>query len=743
MERSHLRFLPDPAPTEDFSWLDAIDADGSYAPLDLSNARHCKPLDCGIDGFNASLSTSHDLLQLGCPDPDHGEVCVKSSDQRTGFGLRVHIKDSTLEPTPAQGFVNLRWPCARFKCVGKSKAFGPDNSAPWTQTVCTFTRRGTLYQIVRIVPSNILLMPETRPTVPDDRDGGRGFTIELGGCVRFGSYPATDGDGTSGPPRITSPHFEDEEGSYAPAVESAAYKKRLVVRLWRNREPLKLSLLPCRSKHHKPDDDQERKSAGQPWYFHMSVKPPVSLPDDQPTVIVASWTLQNIESPYLSSPTECISDVDAMKWVGIRPNSVPGITSPQQLEDRFGMALRSYQIWKRALATLCGTDENLETTAKTIGRTVETVLRILPLPARWPDDLSVRMVSKSVVSADLESTFWHVRALVKAQQLILRFIEDKQTVFASTEQARRYRETILDALWLVFLGILNESVENQTLKQDSSLSSRSLAASIRDQSSPDQRLYLPIIVWYILHHLPDRFRGEAAVKSLGQILHLPSVEDDNASHGLLNNENPHGCLLRWYHCQSVLQICARLRELSGPDGMSPADLTDLEDLEELSSYWEHKAKRSLYLYTQGRLRNTALGHRAANLALVQAELNIKDIPNQDDDKTCLDLARRVVRHRMGLGEKDLGSMLHTLPSESSCCLDRHLPVSLGLASSELERQKWLSECGKYPAWDFLYTSSPGGSTPAGRSTRWGDLLTSSVVCSEMMDHVLSKAGPVE
>src|SRR5947207_15172671 len=101
--------------------------DNCYMLLDVSMP--CKSLDFGKDGCTGSVTTWHELLQLTAPDDECGVVFVRGDfpdsaesilaraqrrNQKATWGLGIKISENTdyvVERTPAQGMVNLRWPC--------------------------------------------------------------------------------------------------------------------------------------------------------------------------------------------------------------------------------------------------------------------------------------------------------------------------------------------------------------------------------------------------------------------------------------------------------------------------------------------------------------------------------------------------------------------------------------------------------------------------------------------------------
>jgi len=108
--------------------------------LRLSTPTPFKTLDFGHNGYTASLSAWHELLQFTVPDHQQGILFIRGDfpnsaesilaraqrrNEKGTWGMEMIIKDDdkyVLEETPAQGMINLRWPCTRFNIV-KPDAF--------------------------------------------------------------------------------------------------------------------------------------------------------------------------------------------------------------------------------------------------------------------------------------------------------------------------------------------------------------------------------------------------------------------------------------------------------------------------------------------------------------------------------------------------------------------------------------------------------------------------------------------
>lgn len=148
--------------------------------IDPSNTTPSKSLDFGRDGVTGSVSTWHELLQMTTPDDECGVVFARGDfpdtpdsilaraqrrNQRGGFGLEVKIDEKTpyvLERTSAQGFINMRWPYSRFNFVRgdtERRTSRPKSTVFAHQSICSFVKDKTLYQVLRISPAKLFQSP--------------------------------------------------------------------------------------------------------------------------------------------------------------------------------------------------------------------------------------------------------------------------------------------------------------------------------------------------------------------------------------------------------------------------------------------------------------------------------------------------------------------------------------------------------------------------------------------------------
>ena len=154
-------------------------------------------VDLGKDGFTASVSDWHYLLQITAPHPSSGLVYARGDypdrsssilaraqdkDGRGSWGFRIsHTSEIMTEDCISQGLLNYRWPYMAYdlklKQVPKmdgARDTGLDDSdlAAGTLHNCSFVKDGTVYQISVIRIGSKIVTPKK-------------LVFTLGGQVRF------------------------------------------------------------------------------------------------------------------------------------------------------------------------------------------------------------------------------------------------------------------------------------------------------------------------------------------------------------------------------------------------------------------------------------------------------------------------------------------------------------------------------------------------------------------------------
>lgn len=370
--------------------------------MPIDTRRPSKSLDFGEDGYTASLTTWHELLQLTAPDASHGVVCVRGDfpdgassilaraqrrNERGTFGLDVGVVQESsstpppspgngngdppecprtvLEQTPAQGMINMRWPCTRLRYVrGEPCCDGASSTVVADYTACSFVKDGALYQVVRIAPrqpdtpASSIEGPEKLLPVFD-------VEISVGGLVRFACSRSTlAGDDTPHWPLQDS--YSDAGGagpSYAMGVVSQRYGKKLEVRLWINGRSVEM--------RQNRDDPRTDERLGHPpssgadegyddEVSALRVSCRRSIARD-PVVIVASMALVEAEEPTWFGELPVISSDDIQRHLGM---AAPPLRTP-------------YMLWSHLLQEPPGV---MALELNSVGRCAETILNVSAVP---------------------------------------------------------------------------------------------------------------------------------------------------------------------------------------------------------------------------------------------------------------------------------------------------------------------------------------------------------------------------
>jgi hypothetical protein len=167
-----------------------------------------KSSDFGADGFTASLTDWHELLQLTAPDKTCGVVFVRGQFPNTPDAIlaRAQRRDDTgfkgtfgtrLEPAEidtdlelgerrAQGWVNFRWPYTQYTLKRKDDKLDGNSG---TYEEISFVRSGTVFQIIRIKWGSGSSISDLDSTETQDNCTVK---VKAGGIVRFGCPCSND-----------------------------------------------------------------------------------------------------------------------------------------------------------------------------------------------------------------------------------------------------------------------------------------------------------------------------------------------------------------------------------------------------------------------------------------------------------------------------------------------------------------------------------------------------------------------
>lgn len=272
---------------------------------------------------------------------------------------------------------------------------------------------------------------------------------------------------------------------------------------------------------------------------------------------------------------------------------------------------------------------------------------------------------------------------------------------------------------------------------------------LQEAKTRDQKYYCAVILWFVLAQLPEVFeKPHTAVRDLfwEAFSGLESIKDPDRQGGVdrvVGIDDPNGCLIRWYHNFSFVKICETLQRLDKKRFASYE--IELETSRSRVREWQVKAEKSMRLFYQGRLSGRDIDHETANLTVLGPELDIGDKPVTATGKTCLELAKDLVRRRrptekLNAGRSrvlrwdskhDVRSAKPRPPPWELSCLSQHLPLNLDVVESE-DRELCQEKCAEFMFTDYTFMASWNSSKPT-TVGHWWDFITSSIVCAKMLD----------
>ncbi|KAK1753004.1 hypothetical protein QBC47DRAFT_50881 [Echria macrotheca] len=489
-------------PFFDFAWLDTVDSENCFMPLDPSNNSPTKSLDFGSGGVTGSLTAWHELLQITVPDKCCGVVFVRGDfpdnpdailaraqrrNRRGMFGLELGIDEYApyvLERTAAQGLINARWPYGRFNLLRASRDPGTTyGDVIAYASSCSFVKDQTLYQILRLTPSHVLRsapLSETSSTSASVRERWP-LTIQVGGLIRMGC-PNTCARMKPNPPSLSpiaidctgvqlelsglpNPFYDNYTatevgGDPTPVLTlmSETHQQRLEIRLWVDTRAVPLRAQPMSTSrlmrlNGEPDSPDYLQEAKDLYASHKFL-----LSDDSPVNIMATFRIvptqdSSPEDPVVST---CIRSDLTRSYLGIT-----GIVRTLA-DDETSTPLAPYQLWSIALDEGPASEESASIRTNAIARCVEEIIGVLDLPTSC-GDVQPRALIQNIMIAqqvDLASTLWHVRLLVKAYNFILATkkspdAEDPAAQFPFLSMRDEYLELLKRQITSILMWVLD------------------------------------------------------------------------------------------------------------------------------------------------------------------------------------------------------------------------------------------------------------------------------------------------
>jgi hypothetical protein len=331
----------------------------SFTTCEVANP--AKSLDFGADGYTASLTDWHELLQYTAPDAICGIVFVRGHFPSTPGAIlaRAQRRDDTgskgtfgtqlqqaeldtdleLGYRRAQGWINLRWPYTQYDLKRAD-----DKGEGGTYEEISFVRSGTVYQIIRIKWGHGSSLSDYDST---DTQEKQTIKLKIGGVVQFGC-PCSIGGSVKDTFELSSTN----SGTTLNCV-SEKYQKRLELELSVNGVKQRVAD-PLRGLHNDsvPGTEVDVSSTHR---FELST---------DPLFIVSSYALRNADDNCKTADISDFSDLD--DYLGIRNSSI-------NMTDRLWTALCSSNY-----------EENEGVESCVIGRCVEQILSVSAVPLISP-----------------------------------------------------------------------------------------------------------------------------------------------------------------------------------------------------------------------------------------------------------------------------------------------------------------------------------------------------------------------
>jgi hypothetical protein len=330
-----------------------------FTTCEVSNP--AKSSDFGTDGFTASLTDWHELLQLTAPDKTCGVVYVRGQFPNTPDAIlaRAQRRDDTgfkgtfgtrLEPAEidtdlelgerrAQGWVNFRWPYTQYTLKRKGDKLDGNSG---TYEEISFVRSGTVFQIIRIKWGSGSSISDFDST---DTQENCTVKVKAGGIVRFGCPCSNDTSVGKDTFKLAIAH----NGNRVSCV-SETYQKRLEVQM------------SIRGIPEDTGDPLESRGADERVNTEADVSSirRIELSVGDPIYIVSSYALRDADDERDSVDKASFTD----------------------LEDYLGVSNTSLNMTDRLWTALCSTNYEASEAVEfcVVGRCVEQILGVTSIP---------------------------------------------------------------------------------------------------------------------------------------------------------------------------------------------------------------------------------------------------------------------------------------------------------------------------------------------------------------------------
>jgi hypothetical protein len=332
-----------------------------FTTCEVSNS--AKSSDFGADGFTASLSDWHELLQLTAPDdtcglvflrgqfPNSPQAILARAQRRddTGskgtFGTRLQYAelDSDLElgERRAQGWVNFRWPYTQYELKRRGEKWDEHTG---TCEEISFVRDGTVFQLMRLKWGRGSSLSDYSDSV--DSQEKQTVRLKAGGIIQFGC-PCSNG----GPSNIDTFRLNViNDGGTGLNCVSDRYQKRLEMQLFVNGIQQNVSM-PV----HGLDGDELIGTEVNTSSMHR-----IELSVGEPTYIISTYALRNSKEAHHAISIDRFLD----------------------LQGHLGIANTSVNMTDRLWTALCSTNYEASEAVEfcVVGRCVEQILGVSSIP---------------------------------------------------------------------------------------------------------------------------------------------------------------------------------------------------------------------------------------------------------------------------------------------------------------------------------------------------------------------------
>lgn len=568
----------------DFDFLADLHKSQCFTTCEVSNP--AKSSDFGADGFTASLTDWHELLQVTAPDDTCGIVFVRGQfpnspgailaraqrrDDIGGkgtFGTRLQPADLDtdleLGERLAQGWINFRWPFTQYELRRKG-----DPEASGIYEEISFVRSGTVFQIIRIKWGR----DGSSLSDLDSSDVREKHTLKIktGGVIRFGC-PCSN----SGPPDIDTFVLTSAGDGTRLNCASEKYQKRLELQLSVNgiRQKIAHSLQGI-------EIDEIHGTEVDISSIHR-----IEVSGSNPTFLVSTYGLRHSNSDAKTAEKEDFLELD--DYLGIRNKSV-------HMTDRLWTALCSSNYEASEAAEFC-----------VVGRCIEQIVCVSAVPIPSPagiaspyknpldefslnpkgsqrgdisleqDEITETALLCNIMTpqyVDVQCAFFQIRALVKCYNFISTrhfepdLLESSRSLDAIREayltKLRRFIRSSL--IWLINTEMKPGRLL-LALKSDAPLELISAAGKLRkceknraslsksiDQTY-NQACYAMLAVWYAMKNCPvvvtDSFKFEILLPQLNKAY---EAVQKRASRD--KEPTPKNDVLQWLHLSCLFLIC--------------------------------------------------------------------------------------------------------------------------------------------------------------------------------------------